>query len=271
MNLTLSPEASLSPQDIEDIERATLDAVPPEATARLGRWLVAVDRGTVGRTHSAVPMDHSATDARVLEPIESVYAGAGLRATLRVPAQRSFVAFRAALLARGYVRSKPTSAFTGSVAAMAQLADGAAAELLAEPDDAWRAVFLGEGFDPVDGASRVEILARAQHAVFARVRVDGETVAAGMGSFSRGWASVHGMRTLAPYRGRGLASQLLGALAREAGRRGLDRAFLQVEAGNSGARALYRRAGFTPAWDYAYWTQPQPEPAPEPEPGPVLP
>lgn len=247
---------NLTPQDIEAIERATLDAVPPEGTARMGRWLVAIDHGTVGRAHSAVPMDHASTDARVVGPIESIYEGNGLGTVFRVPVQRGFVAFRAELMARGYTRTKPTCTFTGKVSRMAELADGAAAQLMAQPDDDWRAVFLGEGFDPVDGASRVQILARAQNALFARVFVDGQTVAVGVGSFSRGWVSVHGMRTLAPFRGRGFAGQILGAIAREAQRRDLSRAFLQVEAANTGAQALYRRAGFSLAWEYAYWSRP---------------
>ena len=247
---------SMTPQDIEAIERATLDAVPPDAQARVGRWLVALDQGTVGRAHSAVPMDHGATDAQMVPPIESVYQQNGLGAVFRVPAQKPFVAVRAELLARGYTRGKPTSVFTAQVARMAALADVAAAELMDQPDDDWRAVFLGEGFDPVDGASRVQILQRAQHAVFARVRVDGQTVAAGLGSFSRGWASVHGMRTLAAFRGRGLGSQILGAVAREAQRRDLTRAFLQVESANTRAQAVYRRAGFSLAWEYAYWARP---------------
>jgi len=247
---------SMTPQDIEAVERATLDAVPPDAQARVGRWLVALDRGTVGRAHSAVPLDHTATDAQMVPPIESMYEQNGLGAVFRVPAQRAFVVVRAELLARGYTRHKPTCTFTARVARMAELSGGADAELLPEPDDDWRAVFLGEGFDPVDGASRVQILGRAQHAVFARVRVDGQTVAAGLGSFSRGWASVHGMRTLAPFRGRGYGSQILGALAREAQRRDITRAFLQVESANIRAQALYRRAGFSLAWEYAYWSRP---------------
>ncbi len=74
-----------------------------------------------------------------------------------------------------------------------------------------------------------------------------------MGSFSQGWASVHGMRTLPGYRGRGMAGAILQIIAKEAKSRGLGRAFLQVEAGNTGAQALYSRFGFAPAWDYAYW------------------
>jgi ribosomal protein S18 acetylase RimI-like enzyme len=33
--------------------------------------------------------------------------------------------------------------------------------------------------------------------------------------------------------------------------------FLQVEEENAGARSLYRRAGFTKAWRYFYWSRPK--------------
>ena len=62
------------------------------------------------------------------------------------------------------------------------------------------------------------------------------------------------MRTDQAHRGRGLAGRVLAALADEAARRDLDRTFLQVEANNLAAQALYRRAGFTTAWAYEYWS-----------------
>lgn len=242
--------------DVETIERATLDAVPPEQTAELNGWLLGLDRGTVGRAHSAVPLAHSPCDAGVLPAVEAVYARHGLNAVWRVPELASFDALRAALREAGYAMTKPTCVFTGRMDATGRPANADGVTLLAEPDEAWRAVFLGEGFDPVDGASRVQILSRARHAVFACIRVDGQTVAAGMGSYSLGWGSVHGMRTLAPYRGRGLAGRVLAALTQQAQARGMDRLFLQVDRGNTGAQSLYRRAGFAPAWDYAYWARP---------------
>lgn len=250
---------SLAPADVDAIERATLDAVPPQAMDSVGGWLLGLDAGTVGRAHSAVPLRHDGevADAGVVALIESRYAAHGLRAVFRVPVLPSFGGVHAELAQRGYVETKPTCTFIGTTAGMHALkaerrAEGQA-ELLVAPDDAWRALFLGEGFDPVDGASRVQILGRARHAAFARVRLAGDTVAAGMGSYSQGWASVHGMRTLAPHRGKGLASSILMALATEAQARGLARVFLQVERSNTDAQALYARAGFVHAWDYAYW------------------
>jgi ribosomal protein S18 acetylase RimI-like enzyme len=245
--------------DIEAIERATLDAVPPQAMENVGGWLLGLDAGTVGRAHSAVPLRHDGelADAGAVALIESRYAAHSLRAVFRVPVLPAFGSVHAELAQRGYVQTKPTCTFTGTVDGMRALQTQqqaqAEAEFLAAPDDAWRALFLGEGVDPADGASRVQILGRARHAAFARVRLAGDTVAAGMGSYSQGWASIHGMRTLAPHRGKGLASSILMALAAEAQGRGIARVFLQVERSNTGAQALYARAGFAYAWDYAYW------------------
>ncbi len=75
-------------------------------------------------------------------------------------------------------------------------------------------------------------------------------------AFSNNWASVHGMRTAQAWRGRGLAARVLATLAAAAGSRGYPRMFLQVQADNSPARSLYRRAGFTIAWTYDYWQRP---------------
>ncbi|MFS2049062.1 GNAT family N-acetyltransferase [Variovorax sp. CT11-76] len=46
---------------------------------------------------------------------------------------------------------------------------------------------------------------------------------------------------------------MLAGLARVALERGFDKVFLQVEAQNDPALALYRRAGFETRWQYRYW------------------
>ena len=91
-------------------------------------------------------------------------------------------------------------------------------------------------------------------AVYAAAREEGRTLAVGVASFGHGWAGIHGMRTDARCRGRGLASTVLAALGRAIQARGVDRVFLQVTEDND-ARSLYRKAGFQEAWRYRYWTR----------------
>jgi ribosomal protein S18 acetylase RimI-like enzyme len=253
----------LAPADIEAIERATLAAVAPQAIEALADvgWLLPFDDGTVGRARSAVPLHHGAPAAdpdELIARIEARYAAHGLPTALRLPEVPIYEALRAALELRGYRGGKPTLTQIGSVRAMRAVSAGTPAQVDTAPDEGWASVFLGAGFDPVDGASRVRALRRASGNLYASVREDGRTVAAGAASFGHGWASVHGMRTEQSARGRGLAGRVLAGLAQAALARGFDQVFLQVEAGNDAARALYRRAGFETAWQYGYWQRPGP-------------
>lgn len=243
----------MTPADIEAIERATISAVSPQALEEIPGWLLPFDPGTVGRAKSAVPISQAAPHPAVLREIEARYAARGLAAVFRIPCVASFQVFCDALERSGYSAGQPTQVHTGATSAVRRVSSQAPVEIAPVPDEGWAAVFLGEGFDPVDGASRVRTLSRAPGSLFASVWEDGRSVAAGAAAFAHGWASVHGMRTAQDRRGRGLAGRVLATLAAAALAKGYQRMFLQVEANNAAAQALYRRAGFEPAWTYAYW------------------
>jgi GNAT superfamily N-acetyltransferase len=238
--------------DIAGIERATLAAVPPEAREEIGGWLVALDHGTVGRAHSAAPLAHSAPEAGAVAAVEQRYARFGTPAVFRLPEVAAFDALRADLQARAYRPSKTTLVQVARVQDM-PLPTDAVVRLAATPAAGWEQVFLGEGFDPVDGASRLAILRRGRDSVFASIEREGATLAVGSACFSEGWCGIHGMRTLPGQRKQGCAGRILAAFAQEARSRGLAQAFLQVEEGNAGARSLYARLGFATAWAYRYW------------------
>ena len=243
---------------VEPVERATLAAMCPAAMEELAGWLLGLDTGSVGRAHSAVPLQHAEPDVTLLAAIESRYAAHRLSPVFRLPLVPNFDLLREALRRWGYVPVQPTQVQTAPAVAMVQRCDRSGVELAAAPDEAWATVYLGEGSDPVDGANRVRMLSRAKGAVFASVRVNGKVVAAGVGCFSHGWASVHGMRTAVGHRDQGLAGSILGALAGEAQDRKIEQVFLQVDAENAKAQSLYRQAGFTTAWTYDYWRKPTP-------------
>jgi ribosomal protein S18 acetylase RimI-like enzyme len=246
----------MNPIDIENIERATIAAVVPEALEECDGWLLPFDSGTVNRARSAVPLSHAAADQGLLERMEASDAAHGMPAVFRLATDPCFDPLRQELSRRGYQADKPTLVQIGSARLMRQVSAQPPADIADAPDAAWTALFVGEGFDPVDGASRVKTLSRARDTLYASVREHGKVVAAGAAAFGHGWCSVHGMRTDAACRGRGLAGRVLAGLADAALQRGMERIFLQVEAGNASAQALYRRAGFQTAWRYAYWRRP---------------
>jgi ribosomal protein S18 acetylase RimI-like enzyme len=246
----------MNSSDIDSIERATVAAVSPEAVEELDGWLLAFDHGTVNRAHCAVPLRHAPAGNTVVGQIEARYRARGLRTLFRLANEPCFDSLRLELERRNYQRGRPVLVQVGSAQAMRDVCAATPAETADVPDAQWAALFLAAGFDPVDGASRVKALGRARGSVFASVRENGKTVAAGAGAFSHGWSSVHGMRTDQACRGRGLAGRVLAGIADVAIQRGIERVFLQVEDINAPALSLYRRAGFETAWSYDYWSQP---------------
>ncbi len=66
------------------------------------------------------------------------------------------------------------------------------------------------------------------------------------------WALFGAVEVEPAARRRGLATAVMGALARQAYAEGATAAYLQVEADNEAARALYDRLGFTDHHGYHY-------------------
>jgi ribosomal protein S18 acetylase RimI-like enzyme len=244
--------------DVESIERATLAAVAPSAIEEIEGWLLPFDSGVVGRAKSAVPIRHDHSARAPIAEIESRYAAKDLPALFRIAEVAGLDTLRAELARLGYRNRKPTLVQVADARAAAKAFSGSPAEVAWFADDEWASVFLGEGFDAAEGASRVQTLGRAQGSLFARVRAqDGKTVAAGVLALGHGWASIHGMRTAQSHRGLGFAMRVVATLARVALDQGFERIVLQVQADNATAQRLYARCGFTTAWAYGYWEKPR--------------
>lgn len=240
----------MAPEDIESIERATVDAVASPGSLEFGGWLAPMDPGTIARARSAAPLRHD-LGPEALDEIEAAYRAHGLPPMFRLADVPSLAPVHDELARRGYAVQGATVIKIGTSAQLAGFSE-ASARILPTPDDAWVAAFMGEGFDPVDGAHRVAVLTRSPDAIYAATGEDGGTQAVGVMTFGHGWAGVHGMRTAPSHRGRGYAGAILGALGRAAIARGMDRVMLDVVESNP-ARRIYRAAGFKAVWAYRYW------------------
>jgi ribosomal protein S18 acetylase RimI-like enzyme len=242
--------------EIESLERATLDAVAPLEVGTLPGWLLPFDTTTVGRAISAVPLRHCGVNPAAILEIETLYAQRGLTAQFRIADVAGLADLRQELRKQGYLPQQPTLTLVGTVHTWRTAVPGLTAQLSTQATDAWISVYLSGDFDPVDGANRVRALSRSQCLVYASLENASGTVAAGAAAFSQGWASLHGMRTIARERGKGYASALIAALGQEALARNLERCFLQVEGDNANAIRLYCNLGFQAGWQYHYWCKP---------------
>lgn len=155
------------------------------------------------------------------------------------------------LARRGYHPCKPTLVMAGSAAGRPD----SSVVLERHPDAAFEAVFAASaGGNLADARERLETLARIPApACFASLMIDGEVAALGACAVEGEWAGLFGMRTLAEHRRKGLARRVMGALLARASELGAGQAYLQVEADNAPAIALYRAEGLQPAYAYRYW------------------
>lgn len=167
----------------------------------------------------------------------------------------------AQLARRGFARVKPTCVQTADTEAVAARTGAAGARIVEArdaPSEAWLATYaVANGFD-------AEMLA-IRRALFDRIGPPrrhvlvwdaGEPVSVGLGVAERGFVGVFSMATLPAARRRGAATTVLGALAAWALAGGARSLYLQVEAENEPARALYTRLGFETRYEYAYRVAP---------------
>jgi GNAT superfamily N-acetyltransferase len=151
--------------------------------------------------------------------------------------------YAAAVDALGWVREADALIRTAPLAPLASL-PGGPVELSRTPGPDWLAVYRGKGaladaaLDVLTGGPSVWFA--TMPGAIGRAVVDGP------------WAHFGAVRVDPARRRTGLATAVMGALARQAYNEGATAALLQVEVDNDGARALYDRLGFTDHHGYHY-------------------
>jgi ribosomal protein S18 acetylase RimI-like enzyme len=228
-------------------------------------WRAGFSAGFTRRANSVLPRSEPGDVGAALDTVERLYAARGLPARFRVCSSARPVGLDARLAARGYLVAATTHVLVrdvqdAGVQAPAQRAGAggtdagrAAIAVADEPDDDWLAGWLdvkaaGGAVDRalaaavVGGSPATYLTARDADGVLGVVRA----------GFAGEWAALSCLMVAPRARRRGLATELTGQAMRIAAERGAARAFLQVEAANGAAVALYGGLGFVHADTYHY-------------------
>lgn len=201
---------------------------------------------------------------QALAAVQRFYAERGLPALVAVPHGAGGLGEGTgtadALAAAGWAVRTPTVVMTAATDDLpgrddVPLPAGLHVVTTAVPDGAWLEQYHYQGSPTVPAAGR-RILVSADEQVFVRVVDDGRTVAIARGSLSPGWAGVTAVETAPTHRRRGLGRRVLAEVADWARARGAASTYLQVQADNTGARALYAGQGFAVHHAYHYRVAP---------------
>ncbi len=239
------------------VELATWPALQTVVTA--DGWRAGLSAGFTRRANSALPSGRPADLAAAVGRVEAVYADAGLPSIVRV-GSGSPQRLADHLAVRGYTERARTDVLVRAVGDVEPGALGSTeggqgwrghTHVADEPDDAWLRAFLGvkDGVDRSEVARAVLTGAPAQYLT---ATAGGETVGTLRVAFAEQWAGLSCLAVSPDARRHGLGRTLTRHGIALAQRHGAHRVFLQVEAANAAAAALYAQLGLGLADGYAY-------------------
>lgn len=238
---------------IWQLEELAMNAWPAEVIQSVEGWRLRFTQGVSRRANSA--WSNQPTGSRPLAErianVESFYAAHETDACFHI-SPLSAPGLDAALEKRGYYSNGATWVQSAALdRVLAATSKGASIQLTPDPTELWEQVAWPEaGLRP---EVRRGILRRiGPPKVCALAFEEGRAVAAGLAVCERGQVGIFSMRTREDARGRGLACNLLHALADWGRGLGAEKACLQVEEDNPTAQRVYARASFETTYAYHY-------------------
>ncbi|MBD0711015.1 MULTISPECIES: GNAT family N-acetyltransferase [unclassified Streptomyces] len=238
-----------------ELNRATARAWRPVESEALGEWTLRAADGFTRRANSALPSgDPGRPLDEALAEVRAWYAARGLPPYVQAAtgAEGTQELLCAALERHGWRREVTAEVHIGALAPVGDLdADVSAVRLSRAVDEPWLRRYQ-RSTEP--GPAVRHVLASGPSVWFATVPGAGEVPAAiGRCVVDGRWAGFMAVEVAPERRREGLATAVMTALARQALDEGASAAWLQVEADNDGARALYGRMGFAPHHHYHHY------------------
>ncbi|MEU0304669.1 GNAT family N-acetyltransferase [Streptomyces sp. NPDC006175] len=240
-----------------ELARATARAWEPVESELLGDWRLRAAGGFTRRANSVLPLgDPGLPIGEALGRVRRWYGERGLPAYVQTAtgAEGTQEALCADLEEHGWRREVTAEVRIAALAPVGDLdADISAVRLARAPDEAWLSRY--QRFE-TPGAHVLKVLGSGPSVWFASVPDEGPAgvpAAIGRCVVDGRWAGFMAVEVGPEHRRRGLATAVMTALARTALDEGASAAWLQVEADNEGARALYDGMGFATHHSYHHF------------------
>ncbi|MFE5031478.1 GNAT family N-acetyltransferase [Streptomyces sp. NPDC056683] len=230
----------------------------PVESERLGEWELRAAAGFTRRANSVLPLgDPGLPLDAALAAVRRWYGERGLPAYVQTAtgAEGTQELLCAELERRGWLREVSAELWTGGLAPVADRAEGAGVLLSRAAGEDWLARYQRKGVSEV----ALKVLGGGASVWFATVPGAGGGTPAAIGRLvvDGRWAGFAAVEVDPGLRRRGLATEVMAALARRALAEGASAAWLQVETDNEGARALYGRLGFAAHHAYHHYRAPE--------------
>jgi ribosomal protein S18 acetylase RimI-like enzyme len=248
-----------TPDTYRFLDELAANAWPAQVQQGLESWRLRAAEGVTRRANSVLTAGPIPVYRDWLHHIEDFYERRGLPPRFQM-SDGSPAELDPLLQSHGY----EVEATTGVLVAEAQSVIANAGDRLRTPTSAsasiseeWLNAFMAvEGFpESKKAAYRSIYSAIGPRSLYVRVTADLRTVGVGMAVTERGWSGLFGIATSPEYRGRGVATHILGTLAQWSVSSAAPNLYLQVMHNNNSALSLYTKLGFSHLYDYHYRTK----------------
>ncbi|MDN3294578.1 GNAT family N-acetyltransferase [Streptomyces ficellus] len=247
----------------EELAGVMARAWQPVESEALGAWTLRAAGGFTRRANSVLPLgDPGMPLDDALAHARGWYEARNLPAYVQVAtgAEGTQEQLCAALEERGWRREVTAEVRIGALAPVADLETGTGTEgvrLSRSPGEPWLRRYQRVG---VPGPHVLHVLGSGPSVWFASLPGEGDDVPAAIGRcvVDGRWAGFMAVEVDPASRRQGLGTAVMAALARRALEEGASAAWLQVEADNGGALALYEGMGFATHHLYHHFRSPDP-------------
>ncbi|MFJ8042915.1 GNAT family N-acetyltransferase [Kitasatospora sp. NPDC096147] len=238
-----------------ELQRTAARGWPAVEQEPLGEWTLRASAGFTRRANSVQALgDPGLPLPQALAAVDDWYAARGLPGYVEVSVPGSPDGL-AEELTRCGAELAPTLVRTAPLAALVKLGQGGdRVRLSRTADAAWLSRYRRVGDDPALERAAHQVLHGGPSVWFATVPGPDPAAPAAIGRcvIDGPWACFGAVEVAPEARRAGLASALMAVLAARAAEEGATGGYLQVEAENAGAIALYDRLGFTTSHTYHY-------------------
>lgn len=241
------------PDELRRLEEIGLNASATPRQLFYDGWLLRLSPGKAKRARSVNPFYASTIPLDdKLAACADLFARAELPLLIRVTPFVSPPDLDDQLHARGFVAFEDTRVMTVDLTSRPRPASPPHPVAAVDVDAVIAAVSALRSAPQAQVAAHAERLRGLAQPIQGFVVRDGAAaVCGGLVVTEPPWAGIFDVVTAEAYRGRGLASALTTAMLDWAADHGASRAYLQVDADNAAARAVYGQHGFVDR--YAYW------------------
>ncbi len=236
--------------NVAELERACIAAWPARHAHEINGWRLFATAGKSWRVNSTWPLEwHGADVESMLDAAEAWAAAHNIAPAFKLADGAIHPSELPAILrAHGYAPHMETLVMTRALEALA--APSRDITISDKPSEAFWSPMRAAAPSPDDFAERQDIVLRTRGGSAFAVADD---AAVGLGRLTVDLIGLYLMRTAPSARRQGYARDIVRALCAWGKENGARNAYLQVEASNAPAVALYANEGFARAYAYHYW------------------